>query len=65
MFLDTVVLAGIGTVALMVAFFGGVGLFIWKDSHKKGKAIPGIMGLIGIALFGSVPAGYTDFDLDH
>ncbi|WJN61028.1 cytochrome c oxidase subunit CcoM [Pseudomonas sp. SO81] len=39
MFLDTVVLAGIGTVALMVAFFGGVGLFIWKDSHKKAKAI--------------------------
>ena len=38
MFIDTVVLAGIGTVALMVAFFGGVGLFIWKDSHKKAKA---------------------------
>lgn len=38
MFLDTVVIAGIGTVALMVAFFGGVGLFIWKDSHKKAKA---------------------------
>lgn len=38
MFLDTVVLAGIGTVFLMVAFFGGVGLFIWKDSHKKAKA---------------------------
>lgn len=35
MFIDTVVLAGIGTVALMFAFFGGVGLFIWKDSHKK------------------------------
>jgi len=38
MFLDTVVLAGIGTVALMVAFFGGVGYFIWKDAHKKAKA---------------------------
>ncbi|WP_262880342.1 cytochrome c oxidase subunit CcoM [Pseudomonas paralcaligenes] len=38
MFMDTVVLAGIGTVALMVAFFGGVGLFIWKDSHKKARA---------------------------
>lgn len=38
MFLDTVVLAGIGTVALMLAFFGGVGLFIWKDSHKKASA---------------------------
>lgn len=34
MFLDIVVLAGIGTVALMFAFFGGVGMFIWKDSHK-------------------------------
>lgn len=34
MFIDTVVLAGIGTVALMLAFFGGVGLFIWKDSHR-------------------------------
>ncbi|WP_258371511.1 cytochrome c oxidase subunit CcoM [Pseudomonas alcaligenes] len=38
MFLDTVVLAGIGTVALMVAFFGGVGYFIWKDAHRKAKA---------------------------
>lgn len=38
MFIDTVVLAGIGTVALMVAFFGGVGLFIWKDAQKKAKA---------------------------
>ncbi|WP_263864186.1 cytochrome c oxidase subunit CcoM [Pseudomonas sp. PDM16] len=38
MFLDTVVLAGIGTVALMFVFFGGFGLFIWKDSHKKAKA---------------------------
>ncbi|WP_043309421.1 cytochrome c oxidase subunit CcoM [Pseudomonas sp. ML96] len=38
MFLDTVVIAGIGTVALMVAFFGGVGYFIWKDSHKPAKA---------------------------
>lgn len=34
MFLDTVVLAGIGTVALMLAFFGGVGYFIWKDARK-------------------------------
>ena len=38
MFIDTVVFAGIGTVMLMLAFFGGVGLFIWKDSHKKAKA---------------------------
>ena len=35
MFVDTVVLAGVGTVLLMVAFFGGVGYFIWKDSHKR------------------------------
>tara|TARA_R110002051_G_scaffold303305_1_gene372107 strand:- start:26 stop:226 length:201 start_codon:yes stop_codon:yes gene_type:complete len=35
MFIDEVVLAGIGTVGLMVAFLGGVGLFIWRDSHKK------------------------------
>lgn len=36
MFIDEVVLAGILTVGLMVVFFGGVGIFIWKDSHKKG-----------------------------
>ena len=35
MFVDTVVLAGVGTVLLMVAFFGGVGYFIWKDAHKR------------------------------
>lgn len=35
MFIDEVVLAGIGTVGLMVAFLGGVGLFIWRDSHRK------------------------------
>ncbi|BBP81779.1 MULTISPECIES: cytochrome c oxidase subunit CcoM [Pseudomonas] len=38
MFIDVVVLAGIGTVGLMVAFFAGVGYFIWKDSHKRDKA---------------------------
>ncbi|BBT15487.1 cytochrome c oxidase subunit CcoM [Metapseudomonas otitidis] len=37
MFVDVVVLAGIGTVGLMLAFFGGVGYFIWKDSHKRDK----------------------------
>ncbi len=37
MFIDEVVLAGIGTVGLMVAFLGGVVLFIWRDSHKKGR----------------------------
>jgi hypothetical protein len=36
MFIDEVVLAGIVTVGLMVLFCGGVGYFIWKDSHKKG-----------------------------
>ncbi len=35
MFIDEVVLAGVGTVGLMVAFLGGVVLFIWRDSHKK------------------------------
>ena len=35
MFIDVVVLAGIGTVGLMVAFIAGVGYFIWMDSHKR------------------------------
>lgn len=35
MFIDEVVLAGVGTVGLMIAFLGGVALFIWRDSHKK------------------------------
>ncbi|MFI8479579.1 cytochrome c oxidase subunit CcoM [Pseudomonas sp. NPDC078700] len=35
MYIDTVVIAGICTVLLMFAFFGGVGMFIWKDSHKR------------------------------
>ncbi|WP_338014431.1 cytochrome c oxidase subunit CcoM [Pseudomonas cavernae] len=35
MFMDTVVIAGIGTVLLMGAFFVGVGYFIWSDSHKR------------------------------
>ena len=35
MFIDEVVLAGILTVGLMVAFFGGVGYFIWKDPHSR------------------------------
>ncbi|ARS49812.1 MULTISPECIES: cytochrome c oxidase subunit CcoM [Pseudomonadaceae] len=35
MFVDTVVLAGVGTVLLMIAFCGGVGYFIWKDAHKR------------------------------
>ncbi|MFC2973581.1 cytochrome c oxidase subunit CcoM [Azotobacter bryophylli] len=35
MFIDDVVMAGVVTVALMLAFFSGVGYFIWKDSHKR------------------------------
>jgi threonine dehydrogenase-like Zn-dependent dehydrogenase len=34
MFMDVVVIAGIGTVGLMVAFLAGFGYFIWKDAHK-------------------------------
>ena len=34
MFMDVVVIAGIGTVGLMVAFFAGFGYFVWKDAHK-------------------------------
>ena len=37
MYMDTVVVAGILTVGLMVAFLGGGGYFIWNDSHKHGK----------------------------
>jgi uncharacterized membrane protein len=35
MFVDSVVLAGVVTVGLMVAFLGGFGYFIWRDAHKK------------------------------
>ncbi|MDY7566128.1 cytochrome c oxidase subunit CcoM [Pseudomonas sp. RTC3] len=35
MFLDNVVVAGVVTVGLMVLFFAGLGVFIWKDSHKR------------------------------
>lgn len=31
--------------------------------NKRGPAIPGIMGLLGLVLFGQVPEGYTDFGL--
>ena len=34
MYLDITVLAGIGTVALMFAFLGGFGFFVYRDSHK-------------------------------
>jgi len=35
MFVDDVVLAGVVTVGLMVAFLAGFGYFIWRDAHKK------------------------------
>jgi nitrate reductase NapE component len=35
MFVDNVVLAGVVTVGLMVAFLGGFGYFIWQDARKK------------------------------
>ncbi|GAA3586209.1 MULTISPECIES: cytochrome c oxidase subunit CcoM [Marinobacter] len=39
MYMDTVVFAGIGTVLLILAFFGGVGAFVAKDMKKhKEKA---------------------------
>ncbi|MFI8560186.1 MULTISPECIES: cytochrome c oxidase subunit CcoM [Pseudomonas] len=35
MFFDNVVIAGVVTVGLMLVFFAGLGLFIWKDSGKR------------------------------
>ncbi|MET0610833.1 cytochrome c oxidase subunit CcoM [Pseudomonas caspiana] len=35
MFFDNVVVAGVVTVGLMLVFFAGFGLFIWKDSKKR------------------------------
>lgn len=35
MYMDTVVLAGIGTVLLMFGFFGGVGAFIVHDMRRR------------------------------
>lgn len=40
MYMDTVVLAGIGTVFLMFAFLGGVGYFVYRDSHKSDPKKP-------------------------
>jgi len=37
MFLDHAVLAGVITVMLMLSFFAVLALFIWRDSHKRGK----------------------------
>lgn len=36
MFLDHAVIAGVMTVMVMLSFFAGLGLFIWRDSDRKG-----------------------------
>lgn len=33
--------------------------------NRKGKLIPGIMGLIGLTLFGKMVDGYTDFEMGN
>jgi HAMP domain-containing protein len=38
MFIDEVVIAGVVTVGMMVAFLGGVVWFIWRDSQKPRKS---------------------------
>ncbi|WP_437884607.1 cytochrome c oxidase subunit CcoM [Pseudomonas sp. LRF_L74] len=38
MYVDTVVIAGIGTVALLFAFVAGIGIFIWKDARKNKRS---------------------------
>jgi hypothetical protein len=38
MFFDNVVIAGVVTVGLMVLFFVGFGIFIWKDASKRKKS---------------------------
>ncbi|WP_420391070.1 cytochrome c oxidase subunit CcoM [Marinobacter sp.] len=40
MYVDTVVIAGIGTVLLMLGFFVGVGIFVIRDS-KRSEVVPG------------------------
>jgi len=37
MYIDAAVIAGLLTVALILAFFGGIGLFIWSDIKKSSK----------------------------
>jgi hypothetical protein len=32
---------------------------------KRGDFVPGIIGLLGLALYGNIPAGYEDFGLKH
>lgn len=35
MFFDNVVIAGVVTVGLMLVFFAGLGIFIWKDASRR------------------------------
>ena len=35
MYLDIIVLSGIGVVGLMLAFFVGLGFFIYQDTKKQ------------------------------
>ncbi|MDX1755626.1 MAG: cytochrome c oxidase subunit CcoM [Marinobacter sp.] len=35
MYMDTVVIAGIGTVLLMFGFFGAVGAFVVYDKNRR------------------------------
>ena len=44
MYLDTVVIAGIVTVLLMVAFFVGFGIFIMRDQKAHGPDVTKIAG---------------------
>jgi len=37
MYTDVVVIAGIGTVVLMLGFFVGVGVFVMKDQKNHGE----------------------------
>ncbi|WP_166266524.1 cytochrome c oxidase subunit CcoM [Marinobacter caseinilyticus] len=44
MYMDAVVIAGIGTVILMLAFFGSVGYFVYKDAQKPKKTYGNMTG---------------------
>lgn len=53
-------------------FFKGVISSMFKRRYKrlilrkkKGPEVPGLLGLIGLSLFGEVPEGCTDFGLGH
>ena len=36
MYMDAVVIAGVGTVLLMVGFMAAVGYFVMRDARQKG-----------------------------